>query len=80
MEVQDIQQADALQLDPETLQENYQTNRDGGVAADTDCQLDKVDQALLQVTPTNKEKKKLSAATKLASKPILKKIRSVLRI
>ena len=79
MEVQDVQQADALQLDPETLQENYQTNRDGGVAADTDCQLDKVDQALLQVTPTNKEKKKLSA-TKLASKPILKKIRSVLRI
>ena len=42
--------------------------------------MDKVDQALLQVTPTNKEKKKLSAATKLASKPILKKIRSVLRI
>ena len=42
--------------------------------------MDKVDQALLHVTPPSKEKKKQSSATKVATKPILKKISSVLRI
>ena len=58
-------------MEPETLQENYQTNRHGVEAADTDCQLDKVDEVLLQGSPTNKEMKR-HGSTKVVHKPIIK--------